>query len=117
MATGSFSDMNRLGEGRGSTYRGVLPDGTAIAVKRLRRSSLQGRRDFLSEMSRIGRLRHPNLVTVKGCCFDNGERYIVYEFVSNGPLDKWLHGLPKGSRSLDWDLRIRIATTAAQGIS
>jgi len=56
-------------------------------------------------------------VAVKGCCYEHGERYIVYEFVANGPLDRWLHHLPKGGRSLDWRMRMRIATTLAQGIA
>eukprot|EP01018_Ginkgo_biloba_P017596 Gb_32037 [translate_table: standard] len=119
ITTKNFSEGNRLlGDAKtGGTYRGLLPDGSLVAVKRLKKSSFQSKKEFLSEIGRIARLRHPNLVAVKGCCYEHGERYIVYEFVANGPLDRWLHHLPRGARSLDWVMRMRIATTLAQGIA
>jgi serine/threonine protein kinase len=119
MTTKNFSEGNRLlGDAKtGGTYRGVLPDGSLVAVKKLQKSSFQSKKEFFSEIRRIARLSHPNLVAVKGCCYEHGERYIVYEFVANGPLDRWLHYLPKGGRSLDWRMRMRIATTLAQGIA
>ncbi|GLJ45727.1 hypothetical protein SUGI_0962320 [Cryptomeria japonica] len=117
--TKNFSEGNRLlgDKKKSGTYRGTLPDGSLVAVKRLNKSSFQSKKEFLSEIGRIARLRHPNLVAVKGCCYEHGERYIVYEFLANGPLDRWLHHLPRGGRSLDWGMRMRIATTLAQGIA
>lgn len=117
--TKNFSEGNRLvGDAKtGGTYSGVLSDGSKVAVKRLKRSSFQRKKEFYSEISRVARLRHPNLVAVMGCCYDHGDRYIVYEFVANGPLDKWLHHIPRGGRSLDWAMRMKIATTLAQGIA
>ncbi|KAJ0988686.1 hypothetical protein J5N97_007042 [Dioscorea zingiberensis] len=117
--TKNFSEGNRLlGDAKtGGTYSGLLPDGSRVAIKRLRRSSLQRKKEFYSEIGRVARLHHPNLVAVKGCCYDHGDRYIVYEFVANGPLDRWLHHLPRGGRSLDWVMRMRVATTLAQGIA
>ncbi|XP_010906477.1 C-type lectin receptor-like tyrosine-protein kinase At1g52310 [Elaeis guineensis] len=117
--TKNFSEGNRLlGDARtGGTYSGLLPDGSRVAVKRLKRSSLQRKKEFYSEIGRVARLHHPNLVAVKGCCYDHGDRYIVYEFVANGPLDRWLHHIPRGGRSLDWTMRMRVATTLAQGIA
>ncbi|XP_010250277.1 PREDICTED: C-type lectin receptor-like tyrosine-protein kinase At1g52310 isoform X2 [Nelumbo nucifera] len=117
--TKNFSEGNRLvGDAKtGGTYSGLLPDGTRIAVKRLKRSSFQRKKEFYSEIGRVAKLHHPNLVAVKGCCYDHGDRYIVYEFVANGPLDRWLHHIPRGGRSLDWAMRMRIAITLAQGIA
>ncbi|XP_027336722.1 C-type lectin receptor-like tyrosine-protein kinase At1g52310 [Abrus precatorius] len=117
--TKNFSEGNRLvGDTKtGGTYSGVLSDGSRVAVKRLKRSSFQRKKEFYSEIGRVARLRHPNLVAVMGCCYDHGDRYIVYEFVANGPLDKWLHHIPRGGRSLDWAMRMKIATTLAQGIA
>nr|DAD27273.1 TPA_asm: hypothetical protein HUJ06_028741 [Nelumbo nucifera] len=117
--TKNFSEGNRLvGDAKtGGTYSGLLPDGTRVAVKRLKRSSFQRKKEFYSEIGRVAKLHHPNLVAVKGCCYDHGDRYIVYEFVANGPLDRWLHHIPRGGRSLDWAMRMRIATTLAQGIA
>lgn len=117
--TKNFSEGNRLlGDSKtGGTYSGILPDGSRVAVKRLKRSSFQRKKEFYSEIGRFARLHHPNLVAVKGCCYDHGDRYIVYEFVVNGPLDRWLHHIPRGGRSLDWAMRMKVATTLAQGIA
>lgn len=117
--TKSFSEGNRLpGDAKtGGTYSGVLPDGSKVAVKRLKRSSFQRKKEFFSEIGRAAKLHHPNLVAVKGCCYDHGDRYIVYEFIVHGPLDRWLHHIPRGGRGLDWGMRMKIATTLAQGIA
>ncbi|KAL5544911.1 hypothetical protein UlMin_008695 [Ulmus minor] len=117
--TKNFSECNRLlGDAKtGGTFSGLLPDGSRVAVKRLKRSSFQRKKEFYSEIGRVARLHHPNLVAVKGCCYDHGDRYIVYEFIVNGPLDKWLHHIPRGGRTLDWAMRMKIATTLAQGIA
>ncbi|OMO80040.1 hypothetical protein CCACVL1_13198 [Corchorus capsularis] len=117
--TKNFSEGNRLlGDAKtGGTYSGLLPDGSKVAVKRLKRSNFQRKKEFYSEIGRVARLHHPNLVAVKGCCYDHGDRYIVYEFIANGPLDRWLYHIPRGGRSLDWAMRIKIATTLAQGIA
>ncbi|XP_057972597.1 C-type lectin receptor-like tyrosine-protein kinase At1g52310 [Malania oleifera] len=119
LITKNFSEGNRLlGDAKtGGTYSGLLPDGSRVAVKRLKRSSFQRKKEFYSEIGRVARLHHPNLVAVKGCCYDHGDRYIVYEFVVNGPLDRWLHHIPSVGRSLDWAMRMKIATTLAQGIA
>nr|XP_043623790.1 C-type lectin receptor-like tyrosine-protein kinase At1g52310 [Erigeron canadensis] len=117
--TKNFSEGNRLlGDAKtGGTYSGLLPDGSRVAVKRLKRSTFQRKKEFYSEIGRVARLCHPSLVHVKGCCYDHGDRYIVYEFVVNGPLDRWLHHVPVGGRTLDWTMRMKVATTLAQGIA
>ncbi|KAL8107505.1 C-type lectin receptor-like tyrosine-protein kinase At1g52310 [Apium graveolens] len=117
--TKNFSEGNRLlGDAKtGGTYSGLLPDGSRVAVKRLKRSSFQRKKEFYTEIGRVARLHHPNLVSMKGCCYDHGDRYIVYEFIIHGPLDRWLHHIPKGGRSLDWVMRMKVATTLAQGIA
>ncbi|CAN6444561.1 unnamed protein product [Victoria cruziana] len=117
--TKNFSEGNKLlGDAKtGGTFSGLLPDGCRVAVKRLKRSSFQRKKEFYSEIRRISRLHHPNLVTVKGCCYDHGDRFIVYEFVANGPLDRWLYHIPRGGRSLDWMTRMKIVVTLAQGIA
>lgn len=117
--TKNFSEGSRLpgNTKTGGTFSGTLPDGSRVAVKRLKRSSLQRKKEFYSEVRRVAHLHHPNLVAVKGCCYNHGDRYIVYEFIANGPLDRWLHHVPRGGRCLDWAMRMRIATTLAQGIA
>ncbi|XP_009628188.1 C-type lectin receptor-like tyrosine-protein kinase At1g52310 isoform X1 [Nicotiana tabacum] len=117
--TKNFSEVNRLlGDAKtGGTYSGLLPDGSRVAVKRLKRSGFQRKKEFYSEIGRVARLHHPNLVSIKGCCYHHGDRYILYEFIINGPLDRWLHHIPRGGRSLDWSMRMKVATTLAQGIA
>lgn len=117
--TKNFSEGNRLiGDAKtGGTYSGLLPDGSRVAVKRLKRSTFQRKKEFYSEIGRVARLCHENLVPVKGCCYDHGDRYIVYEYVVHGPLDRWLHHIPLGGRTLDWSMRMKVATTLAQGIA
>ncbi|GAB4840933.1 hypothetical protein Ancab_021693 [Ancistrocladus abbreviatus] len=117
--TKNFSEGNRLpGDAKtGGTFSGILPDGSRVAVKRLKRSSFQRKKEFYSEVGRVARLHHPSLVAVKGCCYDHGDRYIVYEFIVNGPLDRWLHHVPRGGRCLNWLMRMKIATSLAQGIA
>ncbi|CAH9110741.1 unnamed protein product [Cuscuta epithymum] len=117
--TKNFSEANRLaGDAKtGGTYGGVFPDGSKVAVKRLKRSGFQKKKEFYSEVGRAARLHHPNLVVIKGCCYHHSDRYIVYEFISNGPLDRWLHHIPRGGRCLDWTMRMSIATSLAQGIA
>ncbi|KAL2931112.1 hypothetical protein RDABS01_036522 [Bienertia sinuspersici] len=115
----NFSEGNCLpGESKtGGTYSGILADGSKVAIKRLKRSNYQRKKEFYSEVGRVARLHHPSLVAVKGCCYNHGDRYIVYEFIANGPLDRWLHHVPRGGRCLGWSMRIKIATTLAQGIA
>ncbi|GAB2284124.1 hypothetical protein Dimus_018594 [Dionaea muscipula] len=117
--TKNFSEGNRLaGDAKtGSTYSGTLPDGSRVAVKRLKRPGFQRKKEFYSEVGRVARLHHPSLVAVKGCCYDHGDRYVVYEFIVNGPLDRWLHHVPRGGRCLSWSVRMKVATTLAQGIA
>ncbi|CAN8288220.1 unnamed protein product [Cochlearia groenlandica] len=118
--TKNFSEANRLaGDAKtGGTYSGCgLSDGMKVAVKRLKRSSFQRKKEFYSEIRRAAKLQHPHVVAIKGCCYDHGDRFIVYEFIANGPLDRWLHHVPRGGRSLDWNMRLNIATTLAQGIA
>lgn len=117
--TKNFSEGNRLhGDAKtGGTYSGLLLDGSRVAVKRLKRSSFQRKKEFYSEIGRVARLHHPNLVAIKGCCYDHGDRYIVYEFIASGPLDRWLHHIPRGGRTLDWATRMKVAMGLAQGIA
>uniref|UniRef100_A0A7N0ZVX8 C-type lectin receptor-like tyrosine-protein kinase At1g52310 n=1 Tax=Kalanchoe fedtschenkoi TaxID=63787 RepID=A0A7N0ZVX8_KALFE len=117
--TKNFSEGNRLlGDAKtGGTYSGVLPDGSKVAVKRLKRSSVQRKKEFFSVVGRVAKLHHQSLVVIKGCCYDHGDRYIIYEFIAQGPLDRWLHHVPRGGKTLDWAIRLKIAINLAQGIA
>lgn len=91
-ATKGFSDQNLIGCcGFGRVYRGVLSStGLEVAIKRVAHNSKQGMREFIAEITSVGRLRHQNLVQLHGWCRQKGELLLVYDHVPNGSLDKLL---------------------------
>ncbi|XP_006348912.2 G-type lectin S-receptor-like serine/threonine-protein kinase SD2-5 [Solanum tuberosum] len=112
--TENFSE--KLGEGGfGSVFEGTMSDGTKIAVKRL-----QGfdnvKKSFLAEVATIGSIQHVNLVKLVGFCAEKSHRLLVYEYMANGSLDRWIfHG--KQERSLTWDIRKKIISDVAKGLA
>jgi serine/threonine protein kinase len=93
-ATNGFSDANLLGQGGfGFVHKGVLPNGTEVAVKQLRDGSGQGEREFQAEVEIISRVHHKHLVSLVGYCISGANRLLVYEFVPNNTLEFHLHGM------------------------
>ncbi|GKV19337.1 hypothetical protein SLEP1_g29615 [Rubroshorea leprosula] len=116
VATKHFSDANKLGEGGfGPVYKGTLADGKEIAVKRLSRTSGQGLLEFKNEVMLIARLQHRNLVRLLGCCLEDNETLLVYEYLPNRSLDIFLFDA-RMSMQLDWPRRFSIITGIARGI-
>ncbi|KAJ0983484.1 hypothetical protein J5N97_011739 [Dioscorea zingiberensis] len=115
-ATENFSIANKLGEGGfGPVYKGKLGDGQEIAVKRLAKTSVQGRIEFKNEVLLIAKLQHRNLVRLVGCCIEAEERLLVYEYMPNNSLDFFLFGNSK-DRVLDWQTRFKIIMGIARGL-
>ncbi|CAN4083852.1 unnamed protein product [Withania somnifera] len=115
-ATDNFSNANKLGQGGfGSVYKGKLPNGQEIAVKRLSADSGQGDLEFKNEVLLVARLQHRNLVRLLGFCLDGTERLLIYEFVRNASLDHFLFDQVK-RRQLDWERRSKIIGGVAKGI-
>ncbi|KAF8748089.1 hypothetical protein HU200_013060 [Digitaria exilis] len=112
-ATGDFSDENRLG--KGGFGPGKLADGTEIAVKRLAAHSGQGLEEFKNEIQLIAKLQHTNLVRLVGCCVQDEEKMLVYEYMPNRSLDCFIFDQQRGP-SLDWEKRRRIIEGIAQGL-
>ncbi|GJN19400.1 hypothetical protein PR202_gb06677 [Eleusine coracana subsp. coracana] len=110
--------------GSGKVYRVKLaPSGTAVAVKRLNKggsgkSDEKLEREFDSEVQILGDIRHANIVSLL-CCVssDEGDRLLVYEYMENGSLDRWLHRRDAGLAPLDWPTRLGVAIDAARGLS
>ncbi|KAK1293774.1 L-type lectin-domain containing receptor kinase IX.1 [Acorus calamus] len=99
-ATNNFNVDQKLGEGGfGEVHRGFLRDlGLDVAVKKVSASSTQGKKEYLSEVNIISRLRHRNLVQLIGYCHNKGRFLLVYELVPNGSLESHLFG-SRGSLS------------------
>lgn len=115
-ATNNFSDDNKVGEGGfGDVYKGILPNGQEVAVKRLSRNSGQGAVEFKNEVVLVAKLQHKNLVRLLGFCLEGEEKILIYEFVPNKSLDYFLFDLEKQEK-LDWSRRFKIIGGIARGI-
>lgn len=78
LATNSFSDSTQIGQGGyGKVYKGILADGMVVAIKRAQAGSLQGEREFLTEIQLLSRLHHRNLVSLIGYCDEEGEQVLL----------------------------------------
>lgn len=79
LATSNFSSSAQVGQGGyGKVYKGTLTDGTVVAIKRAQEGSLQGEKEFLTEIELLSRLHHRNLVTLIGYCDEEGEQVPFY---------------------------------------
>ncbi|EEF44110.1 kinase, putative [Ricinus communis] len=112
-ATNNFSEEGKLGEGGfGGVYRGYLSD-LSVAVKRVTKGSKQGRKEYMSEVKIISKLRHKNLVQLVGWCHEKGELLLIYELMPNGSLDSHLF---RGENMLSWAVRRNIALGLASAL-
>ncbi|KAH7568689.1 hypothetical protein JRO89_XS06G0032800 [Xanthoceras sorbifolium] len=117
-ATNNFDPVNKIGEGGfGPVYKGLLSDGTIIAVKQLSSKSRQGNREFLNEIGMIQCLQHPNLVNLYGCCIEKDQLLLVYEYMENNSLARALFGREQSQLKLDWPTRYRICLGIAKGLA
>ncbi|KAL7088967.1 hypothetical protein ACP275_13G160300 [Erythranthe tilingii] len=116
-ATKNFSEQNVIGiGGNGKVYKGIFPGGSEVGVKRISHESSEGIRAFVSEISSLGRLKHRNLVGLKGWCKkEKGSLILVYEYMENGSLDKRLFECDE-SKILSWEERTRILKQVASGV-
>ncbi|GMP48846.1 hypothetical protein CsSME_00016057 [Camellia sinensis var. sinensis] len=115
LATNNFHASTQVGQGGyGNVYKGILADGTVVAIKRAQEGSLQGEKEFLTEIELLSRLHHRNLVSLIGYCDEEGEQMLVYEFMPNGTLRDQLSGKLKAPMS--FAMRLKIALAAAKGI-
>nr|DAD31825.1 TPA_asm: hypothetical protein HUJ06_010676 [Nelumbo nucifera] len=115
-ATDNFSTANRLGcGGFGTVYKGKMPNGEKIAVKKLTVGSAQGTEEFTNEVRLLQKMQHRNLVKLFGCCIQGQEKILVYEYLSNRSLDHFLFDKSK-SALLDWPKRFNIIIGIARGL-
>ncbi|KAM7478864.1 hypothetical protein LguiA_027077 [Lonicera macranthoides] len=131
-ATDNFSPKNFIGRGGfGVVYKGILPDGSIVAVKKIIESDFQGNNDFCNEVEIISNLKHRNLVPLRGCCVTGeedeynergSEWYLVYDYMPNGNLDDHLFPSLEGQtgsvkQPLSWPQRKSIVLDVAKGLA
>jgi serine/threonine protein kinase len=114
--TNSFKD--KVGQGGfGSVYKGKLEDGGFVAVKVLKESKSNGE-EFINEVASISQTSHVNSVTLKGYCYEGSIRALIYEFLPNGSLDKFIYNAnaSNADHQLEWETLDKIAVGIARGL-
>ncbi|KAI7730071.1 hypothetical protein M8C21_004636, partial [Ambrosia artemisiifolia] len=114
-ATRNFNATSKIGEG--GFGPGTLQDGTVVAVKQLSSYSRQGNREFLNEIGVISCLQHPNLVKLHGCCIEEDQLLLVYEYLENNSLANALFEWNQSQLILDWPTRFKICVGIAEGLA
>ncbi|XP_059454772.1 probable receptor-like protein kinase At1g11050 [Corylus avellana] len=120
-ATNRFCQRNLIGQGaHGVVYRGTLADGNLVAVKQLLDLDSKGDEDFCNEIEIISKIRHRNLLSLRGCCVTSDNlkgkrRFLVYNFMSNGSLGDQLY--EQSRKQLTWPQRKNIVLDVAKGLA
>lgn len=115
-ATNGFSRDELLGSGGfGKVYKGVLANNSEVAVKCVNHDSKQGLREFMAEISSMGRLQHKNLVPMRGWCRKGSEMMLVYDYMPNGSLNRWIFDNP--GQLMGWEGRRRVLADVAEGLN
>ena len=106
----------------GTVYKGILDDGTAVAVKRSDGGADHADKEFKSEVSAIASAQHAHLVRLVGFCLvPRGPRFLVYEYMEHGSLDRWIFSPHSGDRRrrryLPWAARYQVAVDVARALA
>ncbi|KAE8693162.1 L-type lectin-domain containing receptor kinase S.1 [Hibiscus syriacus] len=114
--TDGFSNENLLGSGGfGRVFKAALPNQAEVAVKCVNHDSKQGLREFMAEIESMGRLQHKNLVQLRGWCRKGNELMLVYDYMPNGSLNRWIFDKPK--KLLGWRQRLLLLADVAEGLN
>lgn len=117
-ATCGFARERLLGSGGfGEVYKGVLGDGTLVAVKSAKVGNVKSNQQVLNEVGILSQVNHKNLVRLLGCCVEAEQPLMIYEYISNGTLHDHLHGKFVGTPFLDWKTRLKIALQTAEALA
>ncbi|RZB71043.1 LRR receptor-like serine/threonine-protein kinase RPK2 [Glycine soja] len=115
-ATGNFNAGNCIGNGGfGATYKAEISPGILVAVKRLAVGRFQGVQQFHAEIKTLGRLHHPNLVTLIGYHACETEMFLIYNYLSGGNLEKFIQ--ERSTRAVDWKILYKIALDIARALA
>ncbi|THU49426.1 hypothetical protein C4D60_Mb06t09450 [Musa balbisiana] len=125
-ATKNFSSNSYLGEGGfGCVFKGWIDEhtyaptrpgvGIVVAIKKLKRESFQGHKEWLAEITYLSQLRHENLVKLIGYCSESNNKLLVYEYMQKGSLEN--HLFKRGVQPIPWSVRVKVAIDVARGLS
>ncbi|EYU34605.1 hypothetical protein ABFS82_11G118600 [Erythranthe guttata] len=115
-ATSNFNASNCIGNGGfGATFKAEISPGVLVAIKRLAVGRFQGVQQFDAEIRTLGRLRHPNLVTLIGYHASETEMFLIYNYLPSGNLEKFIH--ERSNRAVDWRVLHRIALDIARALA
>ncbi|KAK3127623.1 hypothetical protein QOZ80_7AG0575930 [Eleusine coracana subsp. coracana] len=115
-ATGSFNASNCIGSGGfGATYKAEISPGVLVAIKRLSVGRFQGAQQFDAEIKTLGRLRHPNLVTLVGYHLGESEMFLIYNYLPGGNLERFIQ--ERSKRPVDWKMLHKIALDIAKALA
>lgn len=115
-ATNSFSDKQRLGTGAfGTVYAGKLHNDEWVAIKKIRHRDTNSVDQVMNEIKLLSSVSHQNLVRLLGCCIEEGEQILVYEYMPNGTLSQHLQR--ERGQGLPWTMRLTIASETANAIA
>lgn len=125
-ATRNFRSDSYLGEGGfGIVFKGWIDEnsytptkpgvGIVVAIKKLKRESFQGHKEWLAEVTYLGQLRHKNLVKLIGYCSESDNKLLVYEYMQRGSLEN--HLFKRGTQQISWATRVNIAIDVSHGLS
>ncbi|KAG0479099.1 hypothetical protein HPP92_013818 [Vanilla planifolia] len=126
VATKNFRSDSYLGEGGfGIVFKGWIDEnshaptkpgvGIVVAIKKLKRESFQGHKEWLAEVTYLGQLHHKNLVKLIGYCSESDGKLLVYEYMQRGSLEN--HLFRRGAQPIPWATRVNIAIDVAHGLS
>lgn len=115
-ATNGFCEKQRLGTGAyGTVYAGKIYGSECVAIKKIKHRDTDSIEQVMNEIKLLSSVSHPNLVRLLGCCIENGEQILVYEYMPNGTLSQHLQR--ERGKALPWTVRLTIATETAQAIA
>ncbi|KAK4281479.1 hypothetical protein QN277_012964 [Acacia crassicarpa] len=120
LATRGFNSWDKVGEGGfASVYKGQLRNGHVVAVKVLsiELESMRGEMEFVAELATLCRIKHENLVSLRGCAVEEGRRYLVFDYMENNSLSRTFLATEERRMKFRWELRSNISIGVARGLA